>query len=473
MKTVSFLILTLATSAFGQYVITEVPCGEVADGVGGLTDRGAIAATCAVDITNAVFLPFLINKTGPHDLGLGAVGTIVFASGINKHEQVIANRAYPGNERAYLYDRGAIIDLGTLGGSFSYAAGIDDFGQVVGAATLAGDETGHAFLYRKGVMHDLGAFGGTSSAAGAINNRGQVVINRSVETNGGTLWIAGIYFEGQLQDIGSLGSDTYGLGINALGHVVGMSLTADRREFHAFFYHDGQMEDASMTSLPDTWAGISSINDSDEMVGSYYREFDAEIVYGGFLYKDGIRTDVAELLPANSGWTIRSAVAINNLGQIAGIGLYNRISSNLSAHPTKAACQVSSGRSRKLQIIVAAATSIGHTLRRESSHRVGQAAVIGRKQRYENHRLHRAVRCCGLRASSTNLATTGPSADHRWNSRHDCGHRCRSQRDSGSAARHGTAPVVRSGRVCRHPPWADNQSSQRLLHCARQRVQRR
>ena len=78
-----------------------------------------------------------------------------------------------------------------------------------------------------------------------------------------------------------------------------------------------------MTSLPDTWAGISSINDSDEMVGSYYREFDAETVYGGFLYKDGIRTDVAELLPANSGWTIRSAVAINNLGQIAGIGLYN------------------------------------------------------------------------------------------------------------------------------------------------------
>src|SRR6185436_4013933 len=122
---------------------------------------------------------------------------------------------YPGNERAYLYDRGAIIDLGTLGGSFSYAAGIDDFGQVVGAATLTGDETGHAFLYRKGVMHDLGAFGGTSSAAAAINNRGQIVINRSVETNGGTLWIAGIYFGGLLQDIGSLGSDTYGLGINA------------------------------------------------------------------------------------------------------------------------------------------------------------------------------------------------------------------------------------------------------------------
>ena len=39
-----------------------------------------------------------------------------------------------------------ITDLGTLGGSHSYAYGINDRGQVVGFSYTSGDTTGHAFL---------------------------------------------------------------------------------------------------------------------------------------------------------------------------------------------------------------------------------------------------------------------------------------------------------------------------------------
>jgi probable HAF family extracellular repeat protein len=42
-------------------------------------------------------------------------------------------------------------DLGTLGGAFSYAYGINDFSQIVGWSQL-GDGSSHAFVYPKGQM---------------------------------------------------------------------------------------------------------------------------------------------------------------------------------------------------------------------------------------------------------------------------------------------------------------------------------
>jgi probable HAF family extracellular repeat protein len=42
-------------------------------------------------------------------------------------------------------------DLGTLGGIYSAAAGINDQGQVVGYSLLA-NSTSHAFLWQDGVM---------------------------------------------------------------------------------------------------------------------------------------------------------------------------------------------------------------------------------------------------------------------------------------------------------------------------------
>jgi probable HAF family extracellular repeat protein len=45
-------------------------------------------------------------------------------------------------------------DLGTLGGSFSVAFGINERGDIVGEAeTAAGDI--HAFLFRRGTMIDV------------------------------------------------------------------------------------------------------------------------------------------------------------------------------------------------------------------------------------------------------------------------------------------------------------------------------
>ena len=68
-----------------------------------------------------------------------------------------------------------VEDLGTLGGSRSWASAINDSGQVVGYSYLAGDQNKHAFLYKDAKMTDLGTLGGTSSVAKGINKSGQVV----------------------------------------------------------------------------------------------------------------------------------------------------------------------------------------------------------------------------------------------------------------------------------------------------------
>jgi probable HAF family extracellular repeat protein len=64
-----------------------------------------------------------------------------------------------------------LTDLGTLGVSIASASDIKEAGQVVGAAVTAAGQS-HAFLWRDGAMTDLGTLGGIYSGAGGLNDVG-------------------------------------------------------------------------------------------------------------------------------------------------------------------------------------------------------------------------------------------------------------------------------------------------------------
>ena len=83
-----------------------------------------------------------------------------------------------GVYHAALWQNGQALDLGTLGGKYSTAYGVNSAGVVVGEAdrNLVNQLQSTAFVYENGVMYDLFAGTGWSGgSASAINDAGQIV----------------------------------------------------------------------------------------------------------------------------------------------------------------------------------------------------------------------------------------------------------------------------------------------------------
>ena len=76
-----------------------------------------------------------------------------------------------------------MVDLGSLGGEYSYGLAVNDHGQVAGGSGTVSGET-HAFFWTPEAqkMMDLGTLGGDFSEAAAVNNLGQVVGKSNTES---------------------------------------------------------------------------------------------------------------------------------------------------------------------------------------------------------------------------------------------------------------------------------------------------
>lgn len=136
------------------------------------------------------------------------------AMGLNEHRQVVGGSVvgpYSPPESAYhafLYKCEEMIDLGTLGGQYSVAQAINERGQVAGEASTPELHNNRAFLYYRGVMKNLGTLpGGEFSSATDVNDHGHVVGYSSGPATGesDTGWQkAFIYHSGKMRDLNKM-----------------------------------------------------------------------------------------------------------------------------------------------------------------------------------------------------------------------------------------------------------------------------
>jgi probable HAF family extracellular repeat protein len=133
---------------------------------------------------------------------------------------------------AFLWDRGVLTDLMTLGGNNSEAWLANEAGEVVGRADPSTDSTNHhAFLWSHGVKKDLGTPNGLAcSTAVGINARHQVVGDSGVCLVGGNGWL---WEDGSIVDLNTLvPPDTHvhvagAVAINDRGEIVAEGLPGD------------------------------------------------------------------------------------------------------------------------------------------------------------------------------------------------------------------------------------------------------
>ncbi|PYX68199.1 MAG: HAF repeat-containing protein [Acidobacteria bacterium] len=218
----------------------------------------------------------------------------------------------------FVWDKGVMQDLGTLGGPDSFGLLINDSGQIAGLSftnsipSLAfGFPTIDPFLWERGRMIDLGTLGGTLGIAGGLNNRGQVVGFSDIE--GDVASHAFIWERGVLTDIGTLGGDnSNATWINDAGHVLGISDLPDGTH-HAFIWRNGTMTDLG-TVDGDPCSNGFHINARGQAIGT-------STVLHFFLWEDGSMVDLrAQVLPG-SGFAFIEPVAINDVGEIVGDGI--------------------------------------------------------------------------------------------------------------------------------------------------------
>jgi probable HAF family extracellular repeat protein len=129
-----------------------------------------------------------------------------------------------------------VTDLGTLGGTNSFACGINDRAEITGHSTIvAGPE--HAFLWRDRTMTDLGTLPNHDSSRGrGINSAGQVAGDVFLSTVPG--FDAVLWDDDDIIPLGTLGgAHGIALAINQRGQVTGAARTPTN-EFHAYLWEE-------------------------------------------------------------------------------------------------------------------------------------------------------------------------------------------------------------------------------------------
>ena len=279
--------------------------------------------------------------------------------GLNNNSQITGTTV---DNKAFRWDTGVMTTLGTLGGT-SFGRGINDVGQIAGYAYI-GDSM-RAVVFNGTNLTDLGALpSAVANNPVAIHNLGQVV-GLTITGPGSYPYVATLWQGGNVTNLGTLsGNNSRASDINNLATIVGNSGN------HAFVYTSvtGMQPVSDPPGFVPGSITASALNDSGSMVGS---GSPTNYVQGAraLVWKQGTVLDIGLLIPpknsafsfahdinsfeevvgdsdsptgthaflydstngmrdlnrmiTDTNWVLTSAVAINDSGQIIGLGSHN------------------------------------------------------------------------------------------------------------------------------------------------------
>jgi probable HAF family extracellular repeat protein len=192
---------------------------DVLDAASAISPGGQVAGFSVPDHQFSTIDAVVWDKSGAvTNLGILAGTARSSARDINARGEVVGDY----DSRAALWSGGHFTSLGTLGGQFSYATGINAKGTIVGCSEFTGGGFGrpHAFIWQDGAMSELVTPTGLMSCANDIDNAGRVV-GWAEQPSG--VFHAVIWDHGVVTDLGSLAGEgsSEAVAINGKGTVVG------------------------------------------------------------------------------------------------------------------------------------------------------------------------------------------------------------------------------------------------------------
>lgn len=274
------------------------------------------------------------------DLGsLG--GSLAQAGGISNAGWVEGFSLLPGDQdfHVFLWHRGVLTDIGTLGGANSFSEyRPNDFGDAGGySETSIPDPSGEdfcgfgnpviclAFFWHNGVMTAEPTLGGNNSAGFGTNDGGEMAGAAENTIPEPTCVGSGQIFQykpvvwkrGRIRELPTLAGDPVGqaIAINGWGQVVGVSGPCGTGNFgvnsHMVLWQNGRA--IPLGNLGGEMGNFTQdINNWGQVVG--LSDLPGDTIFHGFLWQGGRMLDLGTL----PGDVYSNAESINNLGEIVG-----------------------------------------------------------------------------------------------------------------------------------------------------------
>jgi uncharacterized membrane protein len=269
------------------------------------------------------------------DLGVLPGYTSSFANDLNASGEVVGYQMVPAinnpftQDFAFFYSNGTMVDMTTLPtfntGGASIARAINTAGVIVGQATVNdtfGFLTGLGFVYSNGTINPSplnfifinigGEYGGDTFA---VNDSGEVAGVGYSDYNLGHR-AAAFFSAGQVTSVfgsvhGAIPSSC--TAINSSGQVLGQVFSSDingtNNPGYSFVDSNGNVQQLTLNASQ----CADGLNDAGDIVGSIGND--------AALYDGQTTSDLNSLISASSGWTLEDATAINDDGQIVGVGV--------------------------------------------------------------------------------------------------------------------------------------------------------